>query len=282
VIGTPFAVLVWGGNYPGNHEFFSRLEIVHALVVPAILATLMAVHLLQITRQHHTQFPGPGRTERRLVGVPLWPGYALRSLALLFATAGVLVLLGGLIQINPVWEWGPYEPYLSTNGAQPDWYLGWLIGALRMMPGWEVAIGDYTLVGNAFWGGALFPTVVFAILYAWPFIDRRFFGGRLPHNVLDRPRDNPRRTAWTLAFLTWIFTVFAAGSADRFFFQADISYELQIWVYRGACIVLPAAVYFATRRICRQLQGLAPRQPEEYKRPVDPSAPSSDHPTSVT
>jgi ubiquinol-cytochrome c reductase cytochrome b subunit len=253
LLGTPFAVLVWGGPFPGTHEFWPRLEIVHVLVVPVILAGLMGLHLLQITRQHHTQFAGPGRTERRAIGVPAWPGYALRSLSLLFATAGVLVLLGALVQINPVWEWGPFDPYLSSNGAQPDWYLGWLIGALRMMPNWELHIGGYTLISNPVFGGFLFPTFVFAVLFAIPAIDRRFFGDRLAHNVLDRPRDNPRRTAWALAFLSWVFTVFAAGSADRFFLAADISYELQIWLYRAACIVVPLAVFFTARHICRRL-----------------------------
>jgi ubiquinol-cytochrome c reductase cytochrome b subunit len=254
VVGSDFAVLVWGDAFPGDAGFFSRLEIVHVLIVPLVIGGLIGLHLLQVTRQHHTQFPGPRRTDKRLIGVPMWPGYALRSLALLFATAGVLVLLGALVQVNPVWQWGPYDPAASTNGAQPDWYLGWLIGALRLMPPVEITLGDYTLVGNAFWGGLLFPTLVFAVLYAWPFIDRRFFGDRLAHNVLQRPRDNPRRTAWVAALLTLVFTVFATGAADRFFFQADVSYELQLWILRVLVFVAPAIAFFVTRATCRRLQ----------------------------
>ena len=102
------------------------------------------MHLAMIMRQHHSQFPGPGRRERNVVGTPMWPAYALRSIGLLLAVAGVLFLLGGLVQINPIWQWGPYHPYLSENGAQPDWYIGWLIGALRLMPNWELAIGGRT------------------------------------------------------------------------------------------------------------------------------------------
>src|SRR5207253_10977067 len=107
-------------------------------------------HLAIIARQKHTQFRGPGRTERNVVGTPLWPGYALRSLGLLFATAGVLFLLGGLVQINPIWLYGPYHPYEATNGAQPDWYVGWLIGALRLMPPLEIHAFGYTLVPTPF------------------------------------------------------------------------------------------------------------------------------------
>ena len=107
---------------------------------------LITLHLAMIMRQHHSQFPGPGRRERNVVGTPMWPAYALRSIGLMLAVAGVLFLLGGLVQINPIWQWGPYHPYLSENGAQPDWYIGWLIGALRLMP--QLGAGDRRAHGH--------------------------------------------------------------------------------------------------------------------------------------
>src|SRR5439155_3589608 len=132
--------------------------------------------------------------ERRLLGVPTFPGQAPRSLALMLSVAAVLVALGGLVQINPIWLWGPYETWLGTNGAQPDWYLGWLIGGLRLVPGFDLVIGKYTLVPNPFWGGVLFPLLVIGFLYFWPWVERKWFGAGEWHNVLERPRDNPRRT----------------------------------------------------------------------------------------
>ena len=71
----------------------------------------------------------------------------------MFAVSGLLFLLGGLVQINPIWQWGPFEPCLATNGAQPDWYLGWLIGALRLMPSFDVTARALHAVPNPFWGG---------------------------------------------------------------------------------------------------------------------------------
>jgi ubiquinol-cytochrome c reductase cytochrome b subunit len=254
VLGDNFSFLVWGGEYPGTADFWPRLFTVHVLIVPVILAVLIAAHLGIITRQHHTQFPGRRRTERNVVGTPMWPGYALRSLGLLFAVTSVLTLLGGLVQINPIWEWGPYEPDLSTNGAQPDWYLGWLIGGMRLMPPLEPQIGDYTLVPNPFWGGLLFPTIVFVVLYLWPFIDRRWVGDWRHHDLLDRPRDNPRRTAFGVAFFTWVFTVFFAGSSDRLYLIADIAYEGQVWAFRILAFVLPLFAYFLTKSICQELR----------------------------
>src|SRR3954464_3194555 len=175
-IGANATFLFFGGQFPTGHDLWPRMYILHVLILPIAIATLIAIHLGIIMRQHHSQFPGPGRTERNVVGTPMWPGYALRSIGLLLAVAGVLFLLGGLVQINPIWEWGPYHTYMSTNGAQPDWYLGWLIGGMRLMPNFEPQIGNATIVPNPFWGGVLFPTAVFAFLYAWPAIERRVTG----------------------------------------------------------------------------------------------------------
>ena len=255
VIGDDFSFLVWGAEYPGSNEFWPRLLIVHALIIPVVLAGLIGAHLAQIMRQHHTQFPGGKGSEKKVVGTPMWPGYAFRSLGLFAIVAGILFMLGGLIQINPIWEWGPYETWLATNGAQPDWYLGWLIGGLRLMPPLEIQIADYTLVPTPFWGGILFPSIVFAALYAWPWIGRRWLGDDdRKHNLLDRPRDNPTRTAAVLAFLFWVFTIFAVGATDRLDFRTGIPYEGQIWFLRGVVIFGPFLVFFAVRRIARGLK----------------------------
>jgi ubiquinol-cytochrome c reductase cytochrome b subunit len=172
----------------------------------------------------------------------------------MFGTAGVLFLLGGLVQINPIWLWGPYHTYISTNGAQPDWYLGWLIGALRLMPGWDLTIGKYTLVPNAFWGGAGFPLMVFAFLYLWPWIERKLTGDTAFHNVVERPRDNPLRTAIGFGVVTWTFVVFMAGSMDRVYVSFDISYESQIWLYRVLIFVAPLAAAALAHWVCTELR----------------------------
>jgi quinol---cytochrome-c reductase cytochrome b subunit len=254
-VGANLAQLIWDGPFPGGHAFFARMYIAHVFLFPALIAVLLGVHLALVALRHHTQFGRPPRkTERKLVGVPMFPGQAPRSLGLFFAVAGVLFLLGGLAQINPIWLWGPYHTYLSTNGAQPDWYLGWLIGGLRLVPGFDVVIDGYTLVPNPFWGGAAFPMLVFGFLYLWPWLERRVTGDTAFHNLLDRPRDTPWRTAIGTGFVTWVLLVFVAGGADRIDVLFNISYVGQIWVFRVLVFVAPIVTALVGYRVCVELQ----------------------------
>jgi ubiquinol-cytochrome c reductase cytochrome b subunit len=254
-VGSNIAALAWGAPFPGGSSFFPRMYILHVFLLPGLIAVLLTVHLALVALRHHTQFKrGPRETERRIVGVPAFPGQVPRSLGLLFAVAGVLVLLGGLIQINPIWLWGPFHTYSSTNGAQPDWYLGWLIGALRLMPGFDVTIDGYTLVPNAFWGGAALPLLVFGLLYLWPWLERRVTGDAAFHNLLERPRDAPARTAIGIGVLTAVLVVFLAGSSDRVDVLFGLSYSLQIWIYRVLFFVGPIVAGAIAYRVCSELR----------------------------
>jgi len=256
-VGGNLALLIWGAPFPGDPSFESRLFITHVFILPVVIAILIGLHLTLVASRHHTQFKRYKRqTNRTLVGIPTFPGQAPRSLGLMLGVAALLFLLGGLIQINPIWLWGPYHLANGTNGAQPDWYLGWLIGALRLVPHFDVTIGNYTLVPNPFWGGALFPLIVLGVLMAWPWLEARVTGDHEFHNVLDRPRDAPGRTGFGAAFLLWVFLIFFAGSADRVYLFLGWSYQEQIWIYRGLIWVLPIVVFFITRGVCRELQAI--------------------------
>jgi len=253
--GANLAALIWDGPFPGKHDFFSRMYVAHVFLLPALIGTLLVVHLTLVALRHHTQFRETRRqTERKVVGIPTFPGQTPRSLGLFFAVAGVLFLLGGLVQINPIWLWGPYHTYISTNGAQPDWYLGWLIGALRLVPGFDLTIGHYTLVANPFWGGVALPSLVFIFLYLWPWLERRFGGDSAYHNLLDRPRDAPMRTAIGMTMLTWVFLPFVAGSSDRIYVTFGLPYIPQIWAFRVLAVVAPPLAGLIAFWVCRELQ----------------------------
>lgn len=272
-LGGPLSFIVWGGGFPGSEVWISRFYIGHVFLLPALIATLIAAHLALIVRAHHTQFPGPRRTERNVVGSPMWPGYLLRSGGLFLATAAVLTVLGGVAQINPVWKWGPYEIWRSTNGAQPDWYLGWLIGGLRIMPPWELVIGDWRVLPNPFFGGVLFPLIVFGVLWMWPTIERVLTLDGGEHNLLDRPRDRPWRTAVGAAFISWVALIFLFGASDRAFVQLGISYELQLTIFRVLVLVLPLVVLWVTKRACDELRRTGARPLRGRPAVTPPSGP---------
>jgi quinol---cytochrome-c reductase cytochrome b subunit len=254
-VGANLMSWLFHGPYPGQHVFWPRMYIAHVLLFPILIGTLLTAHLLLVAFRHHTQFrQRRTQTNHVVMGVPTFPGQTPRSLGLLFAVAGVLFLLGGLVQINPIWQWGPYHTYDATNGAQPDWYLGWLIGGLRLVPGFDLVIGKYTLVPNPFWGGALFPLVVIGFLYFWPALERKWSGDYGWHNVLERPRDNPRRTAIGFGMITWVVLVFVAGSSDRVNLTFNIPYTGQIWFYRVFVFVGPLLAAAIAWWVCHALK----------------------------
>ncbi|HVL06371.1 MAG TPA: ubiquinol-cytochrome c reductase cytochrome b subunit [Acidimicrobiales bacterium] len=254
VAGEWLAFLFFGGEFP-NTEFITRFYILHVLVLPALIAGLLGAHLAILWRQKHTQFKGPGRTEDNIEGSHLWPSYAAKSIGLFFIVTGVLAALGGLVQINPVWLYGPYDPAQAsavTAGSQPDWYVGWLDGALRIFPGWEIRAFGYT-VANPFFPGALLPGITFGVLYVWPWLERRFTKDDAPHNLLDRPRDAPVRSGFGAATLSFYTILFVAGGNDVLASVFKVAPESITNLFRILVFVVPVVAFFVTRSACRTL-----------------------------
>lgn len=214
LIGEWMSFIAFGGEFPAEATE-PRLFITHVLLIPGALAALVTAHMIILVRQRHTQFPGAGRTERNVAGPRLWPGYAMRTLAFFAWVAAVLVALGGLFQINPVWIYGPYDPSHAYVPAQPDWYVGWLEGALRMFPPTEFRAFGY-LVPAPLLPAVVLPGVVFTLLYAWPFLEARLCRDREFHHLLDPPRDHPVRLGIGVGGLTLLTILLVGGANDVF------------------------------------------------------------------
>jgi ubiquinol-cytochrome c reductase cytochrome b subunit len=256
ILSIPFvghwaAFLLFGGEFPGV-EIISRLFVVHVFVFPLLIGGFLALHMGLIWRQKHTQFPGPGRSERRLVGQRLWPSYTAKTLGLFFAVFAVLAALGGLAQINPVWLYGPYRPEAVTTGAQPDWYLGWVEGALRLFPNWELELGPW-LVANPFFPAVLFPLLLFALLAAWPFLEARVTGDRADHLLLDAPSQRPVRTAIGVGIVTLLALLLFAAGNDVFAVWLGVSLEWVVWVLRVVVLVAPPLAALLAYALCRRI-----------------------------
>jgi ubiquinol-cytochrome c reductase cytochrome b subunit len=252
LVGPWLASVTFGGNFPGT-DIIPRLYVLHILVVPAAIAVLVGLHLAIIVRHKHTHFAGHGARDDNVVGERFWPTYAFKATGLLFLVGAVLGLLGGLAQINPIWLYGPFRGANVSSASQPDWYMGWLEGSLRLFPGWETRIGWFT-IPNQFFSGVLVPGVAFGVLYLWPWIEARLTGDRAEHHVLDRPRDRPWRTGVGVAAILFVVVLTFAGSDDVLAVAFGLSVNSLVWLFRIALFVVPAIGGLIAYRICRELQ----------------------------
>jgi ubiquinol-cytochrome c reductase cytochrome b subunit len=252
-VGPWLAFNVWGGPFPGSSAFLQRLFVIHEFLFPLLLAGLLGAHLAVLWHQKHTDFAGPGKTEKNIVGSRLWPQYAIKSQALLMFVAMVVFGLGGLVQINPIWIYGPFEAARSSAGTQPDWYVGWLDGALRLWPHWEFRSFGHE-IANPFFPGILLPGIVFTVIYAWPWIDKRVFSDYGEHNLLDRPRDKPLRTALGVAALIFFIDTTLASATDLIGNGLQVSFELLIEILQYGSFVGPVIGGVVAYRTCILLQ----------------------------
>jgi ubiquinol-cytochrome c reductase cytochrome b subunit len=235
VIGTHLAVWVFGGAPPG-HLIIGRDYWVHIVVLPALAGAL----LLAAFRP----------SLRRVRPDPLLP-----------FTCAVLVLLGAIAQISPVWLYGPYQPGSISSGAVPDWYMGFLDGALRLMPAWELSIGGHALALDVLIPGLVVPAAFFTALAVYPLADRWITGGRPPHGLLPpTPADPANRTAAGVAGVTLYGLLWAAAANDEIAYHLQIPLYTVTWIFRVLVLAGPALAFLLTRDISHALAG---RQREE-------------------
>jgi len=253
VVGTYLSYFLFGGAYPGD-DIVARFYTVHILIVPGIILALVTAHLMLVFYQKHTQFPGPGRTEKNVVGFPLFPVYTAKAGGFFFIVFGVTTLLGGLVQINPVWLYGPYDPSVVSAGTQPDWYVGWLDGMLRIFPGWETHIFGYTIGWNIIFPGLVAMGAFYTLIPLYPFFEQWITGDRREHHVLDRPRNAPVRTGIGVAVMTFYGIAWLAAANDIIADYFELSSALLTRVFRGSIILLPIIAFMVTKRICLGLQ----------------------------
>ncbi|HET9021091.1 MAG TPA: ubiquinol-cytochrome c reductase cytochrome b subunit [Ornithinibacter sp.] len=254
VIGSYLVSAIFGGPFPGE-MIIPRLYSAHVLLIPAILIAIFTAHIGLVFLQKHTQFPGPGRTNENVVGFPVMPVYAAKAGGFFFIVFGVLALIAALVQINPIWAYGPYDPSPVTAGSQPDWYMGFADGALRLLPGFlEFTVFGFTVSMNIFPGALLLLPLVYILLGIYPFVEHWVTGDTREHHLLDRPRNMPVRTAIGMAAITaYSILLFASGN-DIMAIKLGMSINDLTWFFRIGFFVLPPIVFWVTKRICLSLQ----------------------------
>ncbi|MFF3463049.1 cytochrome bc complex cytochrome b subunit [Streptomyces sp. NPDC002619] len=252
IVGTYLSMFLFGGEFPG-HDIISRLFPVHVLLLPGIMLGLVVAHLILVFYHKHTQYPGPGRDQKSVVGMPFLPVYMAKAGGFFFLTFGVLALMGGIASINPVWAFGPYRPDLVTTGAQPDWYLGFSEGLIRVMPGWEINAWGHTLEPGVLIPFSLFPLILLA-LGVYPFVEAWVTGDKREHHILDRPRNAPVRTGLGVAWLSLYGVLLIGGGNDIVATHLHLSINAITWFVRISVFAVPVLAFVVTKRICLGLQ----------------------------
>jgi len=257
--GSYISYGLFGGEFPGVH-LIPRMFTAHILLIPALILGLVAVHLFLVFLHKHTQYPGGGRTDKNVVGLPLFPVYTAKAGGFFFVVFGVIALLGALFQINPVWNYGPYDPSPVSAGTQPDWYMLFIDGALRAQPGWlfglpfEWEIGGYTLSWNILIPAVILPGLFFTFLALYPWIEAWATGDRGERHVLDRPRNVPVRTGIGVALITFYVILVLEGSNDIVANLFHLSINDLTLLFRVLIFVGPVVAFIVTRRLCLGLQ----------------------------
>jgi ubiquinol-cytochrome c reductase cytochrome b subunit len=253
VIGTAFSSGFFGGEFPGT-EVVARLYSLHIMILPALIIVLIGVHLMMVIIHKHTHYSGPGRTDDNVVGYPLMPVYVAKAGGFFFLVFGVVAAIAATFTINPIWNYGPYDPSPVSAGTQPDWYIGWLDGALRLAPsGWDISIFGYVIPM-----GVMVPLIVsllfLALVAAYPFIENWVTKDKREHHVLDRPRNAPTRTAIGAAGVTFYAVLWAGASTDLIATNFQMSLNQVLVAMQIMLLVGPGIAYFVTKRACIALQ----------------------------
>ncbi len=254
VIGSYLVYGIFGGPFPGE-MIIPRLYSAHILLIPAILVGLFTAHIGLVFVQKHTQFPGPGRTNENVVGFPVMPVYAAKAGGFFFIVFGVLALVSAVVQINPIWGYGPYDPSPVTAGSQPDWYMGFADGALRLLPGWlEFELFGNTYSMNIFPGALILLPLVYVVLGAYPFVERFVTKDDREHHLLERPRNAPVRTGIGMAGITAYTVLLFASGNDIMAIKLGMSINDLTRFFQVSLFLLPPVVFWVTKRVCLALQ----------------------------
>ncbi|MEV7194634.1 cytochrome bc complex cytochrome b subunit [Streptomyces sp. NPDC093510] len=252
LVGTYLSFFLFGGEFPGE-DIIPRFYPIHVLLLPGIMLGLVVAHLILVFYHKHTQFAGPGRTEKNVVGAPLLPVYIAKAGGFFFLVFGVLSIMGAVASINPVFAIGPYRPDMVSTGAQPDWYLGFSEGLIRVMPAWEINAWGHTLNLGVFIPFSLFPLILMAI-GAYPFIESWIKGDKREHHIADRPRNAPVRTGLGVAWLALFGVLMVGGGNDLWATHFHLSINALTWFVRIGSFVVPVLAFVVTHRICLGLQ----------------------------
>lgn len=273
LIGDRVAFWIFGGAFPTG-DVIPRFFVLHVMLLPAALIGAVGLHLFIVYRQKHTQFPRLGVDGHNLVlGKPLWPLQFAESATLFLWVGGLLAAAAVLIPWSDVTLLGPYIPGEVGNNAQPDWFLFWLEGALRIFPGIEFTIPPGIVISGPFVAGIVLPGLIFTFLAAYPFIEKRVYKLDGEWHVLQNPLEIPLRAGVMLGVFSGLLILSAAATNDILSRMFGIPIEAITWIARIAVVVVPIVLglgiaRYSRRRLARRGRQVPTSEAEDQQRYV--------------
>lgn len=155
VLGEYMRMLLRGGEGVTG-ETLARFYVMHVVVLPWVLTSLIATHIFLMRVQGLATFERVGE-EKHLEegqGIPFFPNHVLKEGVIFCLLIGVLVTL---ITRFPIELGEKANPLVTPEGIKPEWYFLSTYQLLKYFP---------KLLG------ILVSTVPPAVLLLWPFLDR--------------------------------------------------------------------------------------------------------------
>jgi ubiquinol-cytochrome c reductase cytochrome b subunit len=129
--------------------------------------------------------------------------------------------------------------------------MGWLEGAVRMMPGWDIHIGWF-LLPAIFWPAVVLPGLIFTPMFLWPWLDQMAMRDGAYHNVLTMPGERPGRVAIGAGFVTFLSVLLIAGGDDVFANVFGWNLPIFLRILQVLIFVLPPLVALLTYGLFRR------------------------------
>ena len=195
-VGEHLQRIVVGGPDYGHHTL-TRFFALHAGALPGLVILVICGHVYLFRK--HGLTPAPGKKKKR--DGWFWPDQVFRD-----AVACLAVLITVLILVfrhHGAELTAPANP-AERFPARPDWYFMFLFEFLKHFPGRSLILG-----------GIILPTLAVAILFAMPFVEKKWPWGH-------------KANLYTMGAFLFIFAVLTAMAFNHDAKDADYQFAKRI------------------------------------------------------
>ena len=133
--------------------------------------------------------------------------------------------------------------------------MGWLDGALRIMPSWEWRGFGHTIPLEVFLPAVIFPGLIFNICMLWPLIERAITKDNESTTCSTGPATVPSARRPGRPCSPCSSPVLRASVHRRDGQLLPRLAQRVLWFFRFAVFVVPIIAYFVAFKICHEMRG---------------------------